>query len=319
MTGGPIAVTGASGYVGGRLVQHLRATGHAVRASSRRPSPALEATGATVVVADVATEAGALAALEGASAVVHLAGANEVDAAREPTATTAEFLAAARFVGTAALAGGVERLVLASTIHVYGATARPGHDCSETDRCEPRHPYAVARLAGEHTLATVLDGTGTTFTALRYANTVGANASVEVDRWTLLVNDLARSAVLEGRMALRTDGLQHRDFVSLADVCAVTEAAATGALAPGTYNVGSGVPRTVREVAALVGDAVERRTGRRPELVAPEPTGAPAAPAGIAVAALAAAGWTCRTPLEEAVDETVRWCIEHRDHLAAHG
>jgi nucleoside-diphosphate-sugar epimerase len=66
-------VTGASGFVGSRLVQRLRAAGRPVRALSRSAMPALADAGAEVVRADV-TDADAVArACRGAETVYHVA------------------------------------------------------------------------------------------------------------------------------------------------------------------------------------------------------------------------------------------------------
>jgi UDP-glucose 4-epimerase len=300
-----IAVTGAGGYLGGRLVMHLLANGVPVRALVRHRRPWLEYDGVEQVVGDISD-------LGDASAVVHLAAANEVKAAADPGGTTAEAIVAAQQVAAAAVASGVTRVVLASTVHVYGARIVDGARLTEDLRCEPRHPYAVARLACEHLLATTLLGSDTELVTLRITNGVGAPADPSVDRWTLLVNDLSRAAVSSGRLELRTPGLQWRDFVAISDVCRIATAACDGTTMPaGTYNVGSGVPRTVRDVADLVADSVETRTGRRPPVDAPNATAPAPEPYLVDVSLIAARGLLEHpTPLEEAVDETVAACLD---------
>ncbi len=300
----PIAVTGAGGYLGGRLVLHLAAAGIPVRALVRDELPWLDRDGVEQVTGDISD-------VGEARAVVHLAAPNEVAAAADPAGTTAAAVATAHDVAAAAAAAGADRMVLASTVHVYGARIVDGARLTEDLRCEPRHPYAVARLASEHIAATALAGANTDLVVLRFTNGVGAAADPSVDRWTLLVNDLARQAATEGRLVLRTHGLQWRDFVPVADLCRIVSAACEGdRVPPGTYNAGSGTPRTVRDVAGLVADAVEERTGVRPELVAPEPDGAPPEPHVVDVARLRACGALGDpTPLEDAVAETVAFCL----------
>lgn len=298
-----IAVTGAGGYLGGRLVAHLASSGVEVRALVRRRRPWLDLPGVRQVVGDVDD-------VSGASAVVHLAGANEVAAAADPASTTADAVALAHRVASAAVAAGAARLVVASTVHVYGDRIADGACLREDLRCEPRHPYAIARLAAEHLAAAATAGTATEVVVLRVTNGVGAPADPAVDRWTLLVNDLARAAAREGRLVLRSDGLQWRDFVALADVCATFAAACEAdRLAPGTYNLGSGTPRTVRAMAELVAAAAERETGRRPRLEAPPPAGPPPEPYVVDVSRLEASGLAAVTPIEQAVAETVAAAI----------
>jgi nucleoside-diphosphate-sugar epimerase len=115
--------------------------------------------------------------------------------------------------------------------------------------------------------------------------------------------------------------VQWRDFVALGDVCA-TIAAACGpghpgapALEPGTYNLGSGVPATILELAGLVQDAFERRTGSRPALEAPAPPGERPEPYRVSVSRLAAAGLAPGGGLRDAIAETVDFCLANRDDL----
>ena len=70
-----VLVTGATGYVGGYLVDALLARGHRVRALARSASPALAARdGVEVVHGDVTQPASFGDAFQGADAVVHLVG-----------------------------------------------------------------------------------------------------------------------------------------------------------------------------------------------------------------------------------------------------
>jgi UDP-glucose 4-epimerase len=152
---------------------------------------------------------------------------------------------------------------------------------------------------------------------LRLTNAVGAPVDVDVDRWTLVATDLARQAVRTGELVLRSSGLQWRDFVALADVCdAVLRAADPGGgIAPGTYNLGTGTPHTVRDVAELVQSSFEAHTGTRLPLQTAPAEPDPPAPYTVAVDRLASAGWRVRSSLADGVDELVRFCIDHQDEL----
>jgi UDP-glucose 4-epimerase len=296
-----VTVTGAAGYLGGRLVAHLRRAGVAVRPCVRRPVGWL---GGAQVAADLCTAPlGPL--VEGADAVVHLAAPDEVAAAADPDAAVADTVCAARRLALAAAAAGVRRLVYVSTVHVYGAALAPGAVVDEATVPEPRHPYGIAHLAGEHTAASAFGD----LVVLRLANAVGAPAHPDVTRWTLVANDLCRQAATTGRLVLRTHGMQWRDFITVADACRVITAAADPAvLPPGTYNVASGRPLTIRDVAALVADAAEAICGTRPPLVAPEPPAVPPAPHHVSADLLAKHGLRATGSVREAVTETMRLC-----------
>jgi len=250
--------------------------------------------------------------LAGTSTVVHLAGTNEAVAAADPDRALAETAAAARQVGEACSAVGVRRVVYVSTVHVYGAALVAGATVSEDTVPQPRSVYAVARLAAEHLLA----GSAPETVVVRLTNGVGAPIAPQVERWSLVANDLCRQAVTTGRLRLRTDGLQWRDFVALGDVCRVLAATLDPSRVPvGTYNLGSGQPLTVRDLAGLVQDSTEAAGTRRPPLQAPPFEREPTKPAVVTSERFAALGLRTEVPVRAAVDETVRFCLDHRKAL----
>jgi nucleoside-diphosphate-sugar epimerase len=123
-------------------------------------------------------------------------------------------------------------------------------------------------------------------------------------------------------LRLRTSGTQWRDFVALSDVCAAIAMASSASpgRAPfptGTYNLGSGRPTTVRQLAELVQARVELATGSQPPLLAPPPEAGPPGPYFVSTDHLAGAGWQAITPLDAAVDETLEFCLAHAGQLAS--
>lgn len=301
-----IAVTGAGGYLGGRLVGALHAGGTDVSAFARRPVPWLPVPTTTLdlATADVDELARAFARC---GAVVHLAGANEVEAARDVDGTLAATLAAGRRVAAAAALAGVERLVVLSTTRVYGAAAVPGATLdSRTVPC-PRHPYAIARLAVEHLAAS--EGPAH-LVVLRLTNSVGALPDPRVDRWSLVANDLCRQATKGGVLHLRTSGHQWRDFIALTDAIVVIEAAARGEVPAGTYDLGSGTPTRVLDLATTVADVATEILGRSTSVSAPPHEGPSPAASPVDVTPLAELGLRPTTRLREAVRETLLACLD---------
>jgi UDP-glucose 4-epimerase len=179
-------------------------------------------------------------------------------------------------------------------------------------RPEPRATYGISRLASEHAAAAAANG-HYELVVLRLTNSVGAPYDPNVDRWTLVATDLCRQGALNGELKLRSSGVQWRDFVSLGDVCeAIIRTSEPAERFPsGTYNLGSGRPLTVLALTNMIQDAFERRTGNRPELHAPAPSGDPPEPYRVSVDRATAAGMRLNTPLEDAVAETVDFCLEH--------
>lgn len=250
--------------------------------------------------------------VDGADAVVHLASVNEAVAAAEPDRALVDTVMTARRVCTACATAGVRRVVFVSTVHVYGAALVPGATITEQTVPEPRSVYAVARLAVEHLIAAA----GIDSVVVRLTNGIGAPVAPQVDRWSLVANDLCRQAVTGGELHLRTDGLQWRDFVALDDVCRVLTAALDpGCLPAGTYNLGFGRPLTVRQLAELIADVVHDETGIRPPLHAPAPVNGAVEPYVVSSDRLATVGLRAEVPPRAAIEQTVRFCVAHRDVL----
>ncbi|HUE29221.1 MAG TPA: SDR family oxidoreductase, partial [Solirubrobacteraceae bacterium] len=247
----------------------------------------------------------------------HLAGEDEVLAAREPAAALAATVVATEKVAEACAASSAKRLVYMSTVHVYGDRVLAGVTLTEDMRVEPRSPYAISRLASEHVAAALSRG-AYELVVFRLTNAVGAPYDPDVDRWTLVANDLCRQGAVRRRLALRSSGTQFRDFIPLSSVCSAVAAASRAGdpvVPTGTYNLGSGQPTTVLALAEMIQTEFERQTGRRPPLDAPDPEPVPSEPYFVSVARAGRHGLLMLTPLDEAVAETVRFCLDHKERL----
>jgi len=196
---------------------------------------------------------------------------------------------------------GVPRLVLASSMVVYGegayacadhahiavgsraladlAAGRFDPACTVCGRAVsadlvdedtalvPRSVYAATKVAQEHLAAAWARATGSSAIALRYHNVYGPG--MPRDTPYAGVAAIFRSTLEQGGSPrVFEDGRQLRDFVHVTDVAAanvaaVAELAATdrhaGQLRP--YNIASGEPHTIGEMAAALADAFD---GPRP-------------------------------------------------------
>jgi dTDP-L-rhamnose 4-epimerase len=127
----------------------------------------------------------------------------------------------------------------------------------------PRNVYAATKVAQEHLAGSWARATGGSAVALRYHNVYGPG--MPRDTPYAGVASFFRSSLAAGRAPrVFEDGAQGRDFVHVRDVadatCAAVEALAgcDVPVEPGglrAYNVGSGTPRTVGELAAALADA----------------------------------------------------------------
>jgi len=134
----------------------------------------------------------------------------------------------------------------------------------EDARLDPRNVYAATKVHGEHLCAAFARETGAALTVLRYHNVYGPR--MPRDTPYAGVASIFRSALEAGSAPqVFEDGRQLRDFVHVADVAAANVLALTReSPASGAFNVASGEPRTVGELAGELADALEG--GPRPEV-----------------------------------------------------
>jgi nucleoside-diphosphate-sugar epimerase len=142
-----VFVTGASGFVGSRLVGRLAAGGHPVTALSRRPPRESGGPNVRWIRGDVTEPESYAAELAEADCVVHLAA--------RLTARRMEEYVLANVKGTeslletcAARCPGMRRLVVVSTVAAMGPR-RDGTRLRETDPCKPASAYGASKLAAE--------------------------------------------------------------------------------------------------------------------------------------------------------------------------
>lgn len=268
-----VLITGGMGYVGARVAQELatRDDLEIVLGSRSAQRPPVWLSNSTVVSMDWSSSDSLSEACRGISAVLHLAAMNEIDCARDPVAALeSNGVYSVRLLEAAKL-NNVKRFIYLSTAHVYGAPLAGRID--EKMLARPRHPYASSHRAAEDAVLAAHDDGKLTGLVLRLSNGFGAPAHPDVNRWTLLVNDLCRQAVVERRLTLRSAGLQRRDFVTLQDVgrafSHVLDLSREQA-GDGIFNVGGAWAPRVIDVVEMVQARCIAILGFTPDIVRPE-------------------------------------------------
>jgi UDP-glucose 4-epimerase len=257
-----ILITGGLGYVGGRLARKL--SGQAQITVSSRRSVSDELLKLHGGVSQINHQD--ILALEsfpaGIDTVIHLAALNEIECVRSPSEAIRVNIDESRIILENSIAHKVKNFIFFSTAHVYGSPLVGL--ISENTLPIPSHPYAITHKAAEDFIFSALKAKIINGAILRMSNSFGAPIQPNVNRWTLLANDLSRSAVETGKLTLTSNGCQYRDFITLTDVeNTVSEMIERGpaSLQHCVYNLGSSVALRVIDFAKQIADIYKRRVG----------------------------------------------------------
>jgi len=248
-----VLITGGLGNLGSWITREFLRAGHEVTVTTSSSRSADELQGARVLPMDLASSASVAASLEGRAfdVVIHAGSVNDgfVDGYfwRSYRVNTE---------GTSSLLHALDRkrlrhFVYLSTFHVYGM----GHGVvTEETPVSPRNDYATSHLAAEYIVRQHAVQSGLPATVFRLTNGYGCPVIASAAKWYLLLNDLARMAVQERRLVLKSGAELRRDFVWMGDVAkAVLDWVIGGERAMGqTLNVAYGKSLSLREAAEEV-------------------------------------------------------------------
>ncbi|HWM32592.1 MAG TPA: NAD-dependent epimerase/dehydratase family protein [Methyloceanibacter sp.] len=248
---GLVLVTGASGFIGKRLIGALAKDGFKVRTAARDPSSIIAASEVErVALPDLARPADWSALLAGATHVVHLAGVAHAPGAlpdevysRVNTEAVGELADAAR--------GKVERFVFMSSVRAQAGLSAD-HVITEKDEPQPTDLYGRTKLKAER----LVEGSGVGFTVLRPAVIYGKGVKGNI----AALATLAKTA-----LPLPFAGLDNRRSLLALDnlISAVSFVLREEQTANETYLVADAEPISVADLVA----AMREGLGRPPHLV----------------------------------------------------
>lgn len=286
-----VFVTGAGGFVGGRLLPALEAAGHVVTAADHE----VDVTSRAAV-----TEAFRVARPE---AVIHLAAQSSVARSlRDPGAAwRVNYLGTRAVLQAFADAAPRARLLVIGSADQYAPTGPGAAPFDETTPLRPRSPYARSKAAGEQ-LARLAVRDGLDVVCVRAFNHTGRG---QTD--TFVVPDFAHqiAAIAAGQRAprMRVGNLESvRDFLDVDDVVDAYLRLLDPAVPPDVYNVASGA-------GLRIGDVLEglcARAGVEPTIETDPARHRPTDwLVGDATRLKAATGWTPRIDFATTLDDVL--------------
>ena len=306
-------VTGGAGFIGSNYVHHVLGTtddevtvfdaltyaGNLANLADLESDPRYR-----FVHGDICDREAVAAALPGHDAVVHFAAESHVDRSLlDPDVFVRTNCSGTNVMCDIASQVGVERFLHISTDEVYGSIDEGSF--VETDTLAPRSPYSAAK-AGSDLIAMAYHEThGLPVVLTRSSNQFGPYQFPEK-----LIPYFVTS-LLDGRtVPLYGDGLNVRDWLFVQDNCEGVDLVLRRGEIGEIYNIGAGNECTNRHITdrllAILGkdessvEYVEDRLGHDRRY-------------SIATDKVAALGWRARRSFDEALEETVRFYVDHRD------
>jgi dTDP-glucose 4,6-dehydratase len=317
LSGSPVLVTGAGGFIGGHLVDRLVRDGAKVKAlvryNSRNERGTLDwfdpATmrEVEVVLGELRDFESVENAMAGTEVVLHLGAQIAIPYSYVNPRDFFETNVLGTFnVAQAALRAGVKRLVHTSTSEVYG-TARQV-PITEDHPIEPQSPYAASKVGADKLIDSYHRAFELPATVLRPFNTYGVHQSARAVIPTIISQALEGDTLKLGSLDPRRDLTYVTDTVD-----GFVRAAASPATIGRTVQLGTEEDVSVRDIVETVGELLgkELTVQTDPARVRPE---ASEVMRLISSPALAGElmGWKPQVSLREGLERTIEWVERSR-------
>ncbi|MDR1442415.1 MAG: UDP-glucose 4-epimerase GalE [Bifidobacteriaceae bacterium] len=263
-----ICVTGGAGYIGAHIVRLLRRAGHEVVViddlSYGDATRVGQATLVQLDLADTAELPRLQAALDGCTAVVHVAGRKQVgESVLRPAWYYQQNVGGMANLLLAMEAQDVDRLVFSSSAAVYGQPK--AERVREDIDLFPINPYGESKLIGEWLVRDAARAWGLCGVNMRYFNVAGAGWDDLGDPAVLNLIPMVLEKLSEGSRPRvfgedypTPDGTCVRDYIHVIDI-ATAHMVALDYLDReerpfAAFNIGTGAGTSVRQVIEMVGE-----------------------------------------------------------------
>jgi nucleoside-diphosphate-sugar epimerase len=246
-----IAVTGASGFVGQRVVEDLERRGHVVISVVRNPLTPLART--VRLVDDIGAQTDWVGALEGVEVIVHCAArAHVMDEQVDPLPLYRTVnVEGTRRLAEQAAQHGVKRIVYLSSVKASGECSLPGRPLKVFDVPIPEDAYGVSKREAELALLDVGANTGLDIVIIRPPLIYGPGVKGNFLR---LMGAIARGWPLPlGALNNRRSMVSLTNLTDLVGVCVAAPNAAGR-----TFFVSDGEDLSTAALARRIGAALGR-------------------------------------------------------------
>jgi dTDP-glucose 4,6-dehydratase len=207
----------------------------------------------------------------------------------------------------AARRSGVARFHHVSTCEVYGDLPLDSEEAfTEESPYRPRTPYNASKAGGDHAVRAYHETYGLPVTITNCSNNYGPRQFPEK-----VIPLFATNALDDLELPLYASSAHRREWLHVDDHCRAIELVLERGREGETYNVGSGVEKSVEEIA----DLVLELTGKPASLktTVPDRPGHDRRYLLDSTRLRSELGWEPEIPFEEGLRATVEWYRENRD------
>lgn len=219
-----IVITGARGYIGARLSEFLSKQGHEIVAVCSSSIPEDKEWTKSIhqfIIGDIRKQETINEIIaSNADAIVHLVSLDHHDSELDPNMVsqvnvqpTWNLLQACNLKEN----NTVRKFIYFSTIHVYGKNQKG--EVTEDRRTTPFNTYGLTHALSEEICNFYAAKSNIECVNIRLSNSYGEPVFFDAKCWSLIVNDLTRSAFENKKIVLRSDGSAIRDFIHYSDIC----------------------------------------------------------------------------------------------------
>ena len=250
-----ILITGGSGYLGGRLAEHLckmqsKKVVYTFKKNIYDFSEILPNCEARFL--DITDNETIDQALDGITEVIHLISLNAQDSAADPLMAREINTNGTDSLIQSCVKKSIKRFIYISTAHIYGSPL--AGTINEESVPNATHPYSFTHLDAEKIILKKANNTETVPTILRLSNAVGTPLTPNTNCWMLVVNDIIKQLVTTNAMTFTSHSSIERDYVSISQITHTIDyiLKAPKSSFEGIYNLGSGKSMTLESLSDLI-------------------------------------------------------------------
>ena len=202
---------------------------------------------------------------------------------------------------------GVQRFHHISTCEVYGELPLDSPDTfSESAPYRPQTPYNASKAAADHLVNAYFHSFGMPITISNCANNYGPYQHPEK-----LIPLFTTNAIQNLPLTLYQSSHNRREWLHVEDHCrAIAAVIARGKIGE-TYNVGSGIEKSIEEISDFILDTLGKP--QQLKTYVPDRPGHDCRYLLDSQKITHEVGWEPRIPFEEGMRETIRWYVENKE------